>query len=325
MKIQINMTDTFGDMDRFRSKADVLGLLEGFDGLELMAFEDCIHEKIPADRVIGLHTCSVNYWYDFWKENRARCLAEFGDETGIERYYGGTSPKALLEHFQRDIRSAERYGAEYMVFHVSDCTALEVMTGTYLYSDAEIIDAFCDLINRLFPEDWDGPEILMENLWEPGLTFLDPEMTRRLIEGVRCPKKGIMLDTGHLMNTNPALRTAEEATEYINRLLDAHGDLCRWIRGVHLNQSLSGEFVQRTRENPPDLTGSFSERYTKMFEYVFKADQHRPYLSGGVEALVERIAPEYLTFEFITNDLQEHRRFLKAQKAALAKLFSGRT
>ena len=62
-----------------------------------------------------------------------------------------------------------------------------------------------------------------------------------------------------------------------------------------------------------------------MFEYVFKADQHRPYLSGGVEALVERIAPEYLTFEFITNDLQEHRRFLKAQKAALAKLFSGRT
>lgn len=321
MKIQINMTDTFGDMDRFASKEEVSELLEGFDGLELMSFENRIHEKIPAERVVGLHTRSFNCWYDFWKGNKERCLAEFGDKEAIEANFGGASPEALLTHYREDIAAARRYGAQYMVFHVSDCTAAEVMSGVYAHTDAEVIDAFCEMINRLFPEDWDGPEILLENLWEPGLTFLDPEMTRRLIEGVHCRKKGIMLDTGHLMNTNPALRTPEEATDYIRRILDRNGALCRWIRGVHLNLSLSGEFVEETRKNLPDLSGSYSERYTKMFEYVFKADQHRPYLCAGVEALIERIAPEYLTFEFITNDRTEHQAFLKAQKAALPGLF----
>lgn len=322
MKIQINMTDSFSDMDRFASGEELLELLEDFDGIELMAFEDKGCGKIPADRVTGIHTCSYPFWYDFWTGDRERCLAELGDEETVRAYYGGTSPDALLEHYRRDILSAGRYGAEYMVFHVSDCTILEAMTGRYHHSDAEVIDAFCGILNSLFPADWDGPEILLENLWEPGFTFLDPEMTERLLDGVNCRKKGIMLDTGHLMNTNTALRTPEEATEYVHRQLDRHGALCRWIRGVHLNQSLSGEYVEYVKQHLPELTGSYNERYGKMFEYVFRADQHRPYLCGGVEALVQRIAPEYLTFEFVTNDLEEHRTFLRQQKEALPGLFA---
>ena len=324
MKIQINMTDTFCDMDRFETKADVLDLIRGFDGIELMAYETEIHEKIPADRVVGLHTRSYNYWYDFWKGDRARCIAELGDEKAVGLYYGGDTPEVILEHYREDIRMAALYGAQYMVFHVSDCTMEEAMRGVYVHSDAEIIDAFCDIINRLFPENWDGPEILLENLWEPGLTFLDPEMTRRLLSGMHCRKKGIMLDTGHLMNTNTALRTPEEATDYIISILERNGELCRWIRGVHLNLSLSGEFVESVRENLPDLSGDYSERYTKMFEYVFKADQHRPYLCSRVEELIERINPEYLTLEFITNDLPEHQSFLRQQIAVLPGLFSER-
>ena len=315
MKIQFNMTDSFCDMDRFASAAELEKLLQGFDGLELMAFENRVHEKIPAGRVVGIHTRSYPYWYDFWTGDMARCLEELGDMAMVEAYYGGTTQEAVIEHFREDIASAKHYGAEYMVFHVSDCNILEAMTGRYEHGDEEVIDAFAEILNRIFPEDWDGPEILLENLWEPGLTFLEPEMTLRLLDRVKCRKKGIMLDTGHLMNTNTALRTPEEAVDYINGLLDKHGDLCRWIHGVHLNQSLSGEFVEYTKTHLPELKGDFSERYGKMFEYVFQADQHRPFVCKGVRPLVERIGPKYLTFEFVTNDLEEHKMFLQQQKS----------
>lgn len=324
MKIQINMTDSFCDMDRFSSSGELAELLDGFDGFELMTFEENGNEKIPADRVTGIHARCRSYWYDFWTGNMERCLKELEDEAAAEAYYGGPTREAVLDSFRKDIRAAERYGAEYIVFHVSDCAAEEAMSGSYFHSDAEVIDAFCEMMNCLFPEDWDGPEILLENLWEPGFTFLDPEMTRRLIDGVKCRKKGVMLDTGHLMNTNTALRTPDEAVEYINRLLDGHGELCDSIHGVHLNQSLSGEFVEQVRKNLPDLTGDYTERSAKMFEYVFRADQHRPFLSDGVEALVERIDPQYLTFEFITGSLEEHRTFLRQQKTVLPSLFSAR-
>lgn len=51
-----------------------------------------------------------------------------------------------------------------------------------------------------------------------------PEMTRRLLDQIHYPKKGIMLDTGHLMHTNLELRTEEEAIGYILEKIKAHGE-----------------------------------------------------------------------------------------------------
>lgn len=321
MKKQINMTDSDCDLGRFSSREELLALLDGFDGLELMCFGEDISEKIPAGRVIGVHTVSLPFWYDFWTGNTRRCLEELGDEETLKNYYGGSGQEVLLAHYRRDIRAAERLGAKYMVFHVSDCTAEETMSGKFAHTDEEVTDAFCDILNRLFPEDWAGPEILVENLWQPGFTFLDPAMTKRLMDGIRCRRKGIMLDTGHLMNTDTALRTPAEATAYIDRLLDKHGDLCRHIRGVHLNLSLSGEYAEYVKTHLPDLSGSYEERSRILFEYIFKKDQHRPYIGGGVETLIERIRPEYLTLEFITKDIEEHRAFIRKQKEALPGVF----
>lgn len=65
-------------------------------------------------------------------------------------------------------------------------------------------------------------------------------MTARLLAQVRYPKCGVMLDTGHLMHTNPALRTPDEAVDYIHRILDRYADLS-FIKGIHLHQSLTGD------------------------------------------------------------------------------------
>ena len=320
MKTQFNITTSACDLDRFSDRAAFLELLDGFDGVELMCFEEDFRGIIPREKVVGLHLVCPNYWLDFWNEDMTACLQEYETMENVRACYGGDTRAALLDRFRGDLENAKRYGAEYVVFHVSDCTTTEAITGKFRHTDAEVIDASCELLNALFPADWDdGPALLMENLWEPGLRFTDPEMTARLLEGVHYSNKGLMLDTGHLMHTNPSLRTQKESLDYIHRMLDMHEPFIRHIRGIHLNQSLTGPLIRRTMKDPPVLSNRYFERFGQTFEYIFKVDKHRPFTCEGVRGLIERVSPEYLTFEFISNDLREHTRMLRQQQRALAK------
>ena len=317
MKTAFNLTTSSDDMDRFRSRNDLLDLLDGFDGVELMYFGEDERGIIPPDRVIGLHMGYFPCWLDFWNGDTDALLREFGDKAEWESFFGGTGRGVLIDRFRRDLKNAHRYHAEYVVFHVSDATIEETFTWNYRHSDEEVIDAVCEILNDVFRDEDGSLLLLMENLWQPGLTFTRPAMTERLMRGVAYPNKGIMLDTGHLLHTNTALRTQEEGVVYINSLLDMHGALCHWIKGIHLNQSLTGEYCEQTRLNPPVLGKTFRERYLQMYVHSFAVDEHRPFTCPGVRELVERISPEYLTFEFITENGAQHRQFLAKQRAVL--------
>lgn len=317
MKIQFNLTTSWDDMRRFQSRDELLDLMRGFDGVELMHFDEDERGIIPPERVIGLHMSYFPCWLDFWNGNEDAVLREFGSMENAHQVYGGCDRSAILNRFRQDLKNAHRWGAEYVVFHISECTIGECFRLQYSHSDEEVIDAVTGLLNELFANEDGSIALLMENLWQPGLTFTRPEMTRRLLDGVRYPNKGIMLDTGHLLHTNLSLRTQQEGLDYIHQLLDAHGDLCQHIRGMHLNQSLTGEYMRETMLNPPDLSGDYAERCGQMFMHAFAVDKHQPFTCPGVDALVERIAPEYLTFEFITTDTDQHREYLNAQRCAL--------
>ena len=319
MKTQFNITTSFCDLDRFESREEFLALLKGFDGVELMVCGEDERNLIRPENVVGLHMSSFYCWLDFWQGNLDRCLQEFGTEEAMYAYYGGETRQALIDRFRADLANAQTYGAEYMVYHIADSNSLETLTGRYAHTDEEVIDAACELINTALDGVTDGPVLLLENLWEPGLTFTRPEMTARLMDGIRYPNKGIMLDTGHLLHTNLSLRTQKEGVEYIHRRLGEHGDLCKYIRGIHLNQSLTGAYMRRVRKNPPVLSADYNEKMGQLFEYVFQADQHKPFVAPGVWELIERIAPDYLTFEFISNDLRQHKTMLCRQFKALEK------
>lgn len=319
MKTLFNITTSSCDLDRFASREEFLALLEGFDGVELMVCGGDGRNLIHPENVVGLHMSSFYCWLDFWQGDTDRCLREFGTVEAMQAYYGGDTRQALIDRFRADLANAKRYGAEYMVYHISDSNSLETLTGRYAHTDEEVIDAACELINTALKGVTDGPMLLLENLWEPGLTFTRPEMTARLMEGIRYPNKGIMLDTGHLLHTDLSLRTQKEGLEYIRRRLDEHGDLCRHIRGIHLNQSLTGAYMRRVRRDPPKLSADYNERSGQLFEYVFRADQHKPFAAPGVWELIERIGPDYLTFEFISNDLNQHKTMLRRQFRALER------
>ena len=317
MKKQINMTDSRDDLDRFASRKELEEFLEGFDGIELMHLEDDPRNLIPSELVVGYHMSFPEYWMDFWRGDRKRYTAEYDTLEKAAANYGGTGPEALIRRLRREYENARRCRAEYMVLHVSDAGAFEEITGRYHYTDREVIRELCDLVGEALPDDPEGPLLLLENLWQPGLTFTDPEMTGLLMDGIRYPWKGIMLDTGHLLHTNPELQSQEEGVAYIHQQLDKHGSLCRFIRGVHLHQSLTGNIMQQYAKSPPQPLPTWEERMGQLFDYVFQVDLHRPFTADGVKEMVERITPEYLTFEFITRNLPEHRHFLEQQKRVL--------
>lgn len=321
MKTLFNITTSEDDIDRFTSSADLEEMLNPhFDGVELMYYRADERKIIPKEKVVGYHMQFYPTWLDFWKGNEERLLKEFDTRENWEHYYGGSGKEGILRRLKADLCMAHEYGAEYVVFHVSEATVEESFTWNYYYSDGEVVDATAELLNELFQEEDGKIALLLENLWQPGLRFTRPEITKRLLERISYPNKGIMLDTGHLLHTNTALKTQEEGIAYIHQMLDAHGELCRYIRGIHLNQSLTGEYCENMMQHPPKMEETFTGRYNQMFFHAYAVDQHKPFTGEGIKELVERISPEYLTFEFITADHAQHCRYLEEQLRALGKV-----
>ena len=319
MKSLINLTTSTYDLDRFPYREALLSFLEEFsmDGVELLVCDPDPREIVPASCVVGQHMLYYPYWLDFYRGDEAALLREFGSLDECELVYGGSTKKALVDRIRADFTNAERYGAEYVVFHVSDAGIEEAMTGTFRHSSAEVIDATCELLGEALSGARYRPLLLLENLWQPGLTLTDPAMTRRLLEGVPYENVGLMLDTGHLFHKNESIATQEDGLAYIHAMLDCHGALTERIRGVHLHQSITGDYARSVRVNPPVPGKTYAERAWQMFTYAFAIDRHQPFTCAGVRELIERISPDYLTCELITDNLSQHRALLAEQMRAL--------
>ena len=306
MKFQMNFTTSYDDVIRFTSADDLqhFYMEHGCTGLEVMPLgystkeapdvylpaEEC--PLIRPDMVTGIHCCCSGDWM---KRNR----------------------QELIWHYRKDLNYAVRMGAEYVVFHVVQVDDEEGLTYKAKHTDREVIEEAADFINALL----DGQQypfwFLMENLWWPGLTFLHPEDTQVLLDRVHYEKKGFMLDTGHFLHTNLELKTQEEGVEYLHKMLDAHESMIPYIKGIHLQQSLTGEYVKRWIQSPHEFPEDPMERFCKVYEHIFQIDRHEPFTAKGVEELVRRIDPLYVTYEYITRSREELSVYLQAGRLRL--------
>ena len=319
MKITTNITNTYFDLDRFKNYDDVRDFCRRhrLDGFELLAYGENSLGAVPADMVVGLHLSYYNCWVDFWNGKIDDILEEYGDLETVNAVLGADR-SAMVQRFKAELDFAESIGAKYVVFHVSDVSTEEAFTYSFKHSDEEVIDASLELINEILEGGNYSFAFLAENLWWPGLTFTSPEMTRRLLDGIRYENKGIMLDTGHLLHTNLELSTQEEAVDYIHSMLDKHGELSRYIKGMHLQQSLTGDYVRNLLKNPPPkLEGTYYERMGQIYPYIYGMDSHLPFTGKGLRELIDRINPDFLTYEFITRGRDEQEEFVSQQNAAL--------
>lgn len=304
----------YGGWERLRGEIRALGL----DGVEgIWAGED-FPPGLPREIVIGYHLTFFTDWLDLYREDRAALERKFGGMENVRRFYGGTDRDTLLALYREDLERAAALGPEYVVFHVSDVSVEEGYTYRWLHSHEEVVGAAVEMINSLLDgRDW--PFVfLMENQWWPGFTFTDPRQTGRLLDGVHYGRKGILLDTGHLMNTNPRLRTQAEGAAYIQAMLDKHGGLARQIRGVHLHQSLSGAYVEaNTGFLPPGLPRDPVARYAASYGHILRIDRHEPWTDPAIVPVLERIGPQYVTHELAAGDRKRRAELAGGQRRLL--------
>lgn len=292
----------------------------GCHGVEAIWGGDEIPGDFPRELVVGYHLTFYPDWLDFYREDKPALLRKFGSLDAVRSFYGGWGPERLLTYYREDLARARSLEPSYMVFHVSDVSLEEGYTYRWLHSNEEVIEAAVDIVNQLLGAENSHFEFLMENQWWPGFTFTDPEQTARLLEAVRYPRKGIMLDTGHLMNANLDLTTQAEGAAYIHRMLDAHGDLSRYIRGVHLHQSLSGDYVKaHTGSVPADFPADYTKQFYYSYRHIQQIDRHQPWTDGAVTELVGRIAPQYLTHELTSRSRAERYQAVKEQQRMVSQ------
>jgi hypothetical protein len=316
-----NICDDPWTLEKFNNDVGVITEFldsRGLDGLELIRWGHGQGGPIPYDRVVGKHLSFWPIWLDFWRGNRAELLWQFGNDEAIQQYYNAGSLDEFIANYRRELMDAADLNVQYVVFHVSHVQLEHCYTGQYTYSDAEIVDAFAELLNKILDGINGKFAVLLENHWYPGLTFLDGELANRLLGAVKYPNKGFVLDIGHLMNTNPDLSNEEQAVDYMLNVLGKLDASTRAaIKTIHLNSSLTGSYVKTAADTGYDPSGSFVDRLIRAMHHVGRIDRHAPFLHPSITGVIDTVKPEFLVYELSAATLGELEQAVDEQNNAL--------
>lgn len=305
-------TDVEGLLAGDRQRLPAFLAAHGLDGIEFMCCAPWDKAMFPTAYIHGMHLWFWPDWLDFWRDRKADLRRDFGTEDNISRVFG-VSRAEWLEKWRSNIRQAVQCGAEYVVFHVANARASEMYGRHFVHSADEVIACTIELSNAIMQELPEDMLLLYENLWWPGLTFVEPELAARLLQGTRHKHTGFMLDTGHLMNTNTHLQDEEQGVAYILQVIEQLGSLAGKIYGLHLHQSLSGCFVRQMLTAKVDTPLSAKQ----VMDYVLRVDQHQPWHIPAVRRVMDRIQPAYLVHEFVPSSWEDWNKKVSIQRQAL--------
>lgn len=290
----------------------------GFDGIELIQNNEWKEEQIPSRFVKGMHMRFWPVWLDFWNGNANELQRQFGNMDTLRHYYGGDSRKAMVDWYKKELETAIRLKAEYVVFHISHVLPEHCFNYRFTYTDNEVVKAGIELLNEVLDGVSGEFRLLVENLWWPGLTLLDDALAKELLAGVKYPNKGFMLDISHMMNTNLQLADEDEAVDYILRMVNRLGVIAGEIKGIHLNSSLSGEYVKSQFGNGSIFNEKdFFKRYCDSYAHVLQIDRHVPFKSTSIRKVLDFVNPDYLVYEFLTENIKILEEYAAAQNSVL--------
>ena len=315
----VNFANASEEIERlFAGKKDnLIKLLDthGIDGIELMACEPLQENFFTGNMVKGCHLIFWPTWLSFWRGDKEKLRRDIGTEEDVRYMYGTVDVKEWLCSWRENIRRSLDAGAEYLVFHVAESEPGAICSRHFSVTDEDVITASAELINELSDDIPEDCQLLFENLWWPGLTLLNTKLMYRLLESVRHKNCGFMMDTGHLMNTNMDLKGEHEAVEYVLNVFSGLGDLKKYICGIHLHQSQSGEYVREMQKK--HSRGEWPKSPAEVFEYIRNTDRHQPFCTSEVQRILEAVRPKYLVHEFLPESADDWAHKLALQRHAL--------
>ncbi len=320
MQKLLSVSDDAWSMQKFCCNADKIREFLAHNNLDGLEYITCFEEQaaaLPPEKIVGRHMPFWPAWLDFWRGNRQELLRQFGGENDLRGYYMADSLDEFIEKRRAELREGTEMGIRYAVFHVSHAQFEHCYTGKYTYTNAEIADAYADLMNEMLRGVRAEYALLFENHWFPGLTFLDAKLAMRLLEKIDHPNKGFVLDISHLTNTNPKIQTEEEAADYILKVLDEMGEAAAYIRAIHLNSSAGAMARVLKQKAEPPRGGSFEDRLVEAMKYVCGMDPHRPVAHPCIRRVIGRVRPDYLVYELASSTLEELQNAVSIQNRSV--------
>ena len=292
----------------------------GLDGLEVIADPDSLAEDIPLDLVTGYHMQFYPDWVDFYRQNKAALIRKFGSLEYAADFYRCKAPEDLIRIFKDDLALGVRLGAPYMVFHVSDVSLEEGYTYQWEHTDYEVLDAALEVINEILRGVEPTFDFLVENQWWPGFTFTEPEKTEYLLSRIDYSRVGIMLDTGHLMNTDWKIKSQWDGVKYILSMIEKHGELSKRIYGLHFHQSMSGKYCkENVGKLPEDFPLDYLTEFSRNYSHILQIDRHRPWTEEECVMILDRVQPKYLTHELTSNFYRKKSDLIRNQMRVITR------
>lgn len=311
------------DTERYDNDKKVISeflLKNEFQGIELMAPLYMDENIIPKEMVKGVHLANYPAWIDLWTGNHEKLLQSLRSEERIQSFYGGTDRNVMIKKYRDEIRAAEKIGAKYGVFHIGHVDLEDIFNYEFTYSDEEVVEKSIELLNKIFRDFQTDIMILLENLWWPGMTLRKKDLVRKLIDGIEYKNVGIMLDTGHLMNTNFELRSEEEGVKFVIDTIEDLGELKEYIKGIHFHCSLSGEYTKNMLLESKELNYKdmdFNEMESLVYDRLMKIDWHKPFTEKCAKDIIDYVQPKYLVYEFVTDSLEKLQAYIDKQNESI--------
>lgn len=267
------------------------------DGIENLIYgtEPALH---PTDRItLGCHLAYWPDWMDFYLGKKDFYEKDFPTKQSLMDTFGGITVEDWIEKIRRNIRAALAEKPEYLVWHVAHCSQDEIWTRRFRYSSREVLKAAAEVYSAVADEVPQTVQVLFENIFWPGLYTLEPEDVDYFFSCLPGKNVGILLDTGHLMNTNWGIRTETDGADYVCSIVNRLGSMKDLIKGIHLSCSISGNY-QRTHVDPPpaEITPEI------IGHHIISIDQHRPFTTDAAKRIVDTVEPEFLTHELFGPD-----------------------
>jgi len=307
----LNMADFYSneelekDMQYFSKKY-------GFDGFELIKFFDGDNSSLKK-YIKGYHMRFFPSWMELYLEDFNSLYDELKDEKYFKSLCGGHSKKELIEYYKRELKIAKELEVEYVVFHACNVKVTEAMTYDFKYSDKEVLNAVISIINEIFEDGEYDFKLLFENLWWSGLRLTNKEEVEYLLNGVKYKNVGFILDTGHMINNNRDIKNSKEGIKYIKKNIENIGEYKNLIYGMHLNYSLSGEYVNRAIKENKEKNLSIEEIMNNVYQHVGSIDYHDPFEDKEIIDVINSLPIKYLVFELIGDTREELENKIQRQ------------
>lgn len=279
---------------------------QGCAGIELLSAgldRDQAKDEIPNDLIKGMHLSYYLNWL----------LSTSTEDNKLDL-------DEIIADYKEELRLASELNVDYVVFHASSVKPEDVFTEDFTYSNLTILSEIAEVANKVMADMDVEFKLLFENLWWSGLTFLDKKEALEFIYQVDYENVGFLVDTGHLMNTNPKLSTEAEGLDYLEKVLMEFQDMADLFYGVHLHKSLSGSYRQQNRArlyNEFKSSPDYEEKVKVVREFISNVDQHLPFRDESPIEVLDLIDPDYVTHEFTCYEKEEFIEFLQMQSELL--------